>query len=384
MWTSILFEACVLPCNTGFISMRSSDAKYKRLTSHWIQCEDRMHHRHPLSFSCDHLRILHRLKLAQDFVCAGKEQSRKQIKPGCISFCYANPNLNSCKQVALAQREQLSVFGNDYPTKDGTCVRDYIHVMDLAEGHVAALDKVFANPEIGCVPYNLGTGTGSTVLEMIKVWTVAVQPTEKAWLDYAFNPTKPNITVIEACFTQHGHSVLSATSTVTYLGEAASWCQTDDLDPFCIHSIADLEIVFKLILFRTHSLHIWQAFEKASGKTVNHKIVPRRAGDSTAVYAATETAETKLGWKSKLDVNDMCRDQWAWATVSLFHSWQPFNQIPCWRDTLEQAQGSICLPWENDQAQIRMYSSLWRCNHLDSTSLPKYLSRLFCVMPWQK
>ena len=71
-------------------------------------------------------------------------------------------------QVALGQREQLSVFGNDYPTKDGTCVRDYIHVMDLAEGHVSALDKVFANPDIGCVPYNLGTGTGSTVLEMIK------------------------------------------------------------------------------------------------------------------------------------------------------------------------------------------------------------------------
>ena len=59
-----------------------------------------------------------------------------------------------------------------------------------------------------------------------------------------------------------------------------------------------------------------QAFEKASGKKVNHKIVPRRGGDSTAVYAATETAEKELGWKSKLDVNDMCRDQWAWASVS--------------------------------------------------------------------
>lgn len=62
----------------------------------------------------------------------------------------------------------LSVFGNDYPTRDGTCIRDYIHVMDLAEGHVAALDKLKANPKIGCVAYNLGTGTGSTVLEMIK------------------------------------------------------------------------------------------------------------------------------------------------------------------------------------------------------------------------
>ena len=49
------------------------------------------------------------------------------------------------------------------------CVRDYIHVMDLAEGHVAALDKLFRTPSLGCVPINLGTGTGSTVLEMIKV-----------------------------------------------------------------------------------------------------------------------------------------------------------------------------------------------------------------------
>lgn len=48
-------------------------------------------------------------------------------------------------------------------------MRDYIHVMDLAEGHVAALDKLFASPDIGCTPINLGTGTGSTVLEMVKV-----------------------------------------------------------------------------------------------------------------------------------------------------------------------------------------------------------------------
>lgn len=59
-----------------------------------------------------------------------------------------------------------------------------------------------------------------------------------------------------------------------------------------------------------------QAFEKASGKKVNYKIVARRGGDSSAVYAATETAERELGWKAKLDVDDMCRDQWAWATVS--------------------------------------------------------------------
>ena len=72
------------------------------------------------------------------------------------------------QQVALKQRPQLSVFGKDYNTRDGTPVRDYIHVMDLAEGHVAAVRKL-QTPELGCVVYNLGTGTGSTVLEVVKV-----------------------------------------------------------------------------------------------------------------------------------------------------------------------------------------------------------------------
>lgn len=79
------------------------------------------------------------------------------------------------QQVALGQRPHLSVFGSDYPTRDGTCVRDYIHVMDLAEGHVAALDKLFKTKELGCVPINLGTGTGSTVLEMVKVHTLSTK-----------------------------------------------------------------------------------------------------------------------------------------------------------------------------------------------------------------
>ncbi len=65
-----------------------------------------------------------------------------------------------CAQVALGQREFLRVFGSDYPTPDGTAVRDYIHVMDLAEGHVSAVVKVLATPDLGCKPINLGTGTG--------------------------------------------------------------------------------------------------------------------------------------------------------------------------------------------------------------------------------
>lgn len=72
-------------------------------------------------------------------------------------------------QVAIGKLPQLSVFGNDYNTPDGTGVRDYIHVVDLALGHVAALkglDKVGT----GCRAYNLGTGTGYSVLEMVKAF----------------------------------------------------------------------------------------------------------------------------------------------------------------------------------------------------------------------
>lgn len=71
-------------------------------------------------------------------------------------------------QVAAGVRPELSIFGNDYETKDGTGVRDYIHVMDLAEGHVAALN--FLRKFNGWHAFNLGTGTGYTVLEMIRAY----------------------------------------------------------------------------------------------------------------------------------------------------------------------------------------------------------------------
>ncbi|KAL0089799.1 UDP-glucose 4-epimerase [Phycomyces blakesleeanus] len=75
-------------------------------------------------------------------------------------------------QVAIGKRDKLAIFGNDYPTKDGTCIRDYIHVVDLAKGHLAALRKL--KEDIGCVEYNLGTGKGSTVLEMVAAFSKAV------------------------------------------------------------------------------------------------------------------------------------------------------------------------------------------------------------------
>ena len=68
-------------------------------------------------------------------------------------------------QVAVGRREELSVYGNDYDTPDGTGVRDYIHVVDLAKGHVAAVRYVLENT--GCDVFNLGTGTGYSVLDMV-------------------------------------------------------------------------------------------------------------------------------------------------------------------------------------------------------------------------
>ena len=74
-------------------------------------------------------------------------------------------------QVAVGRREKLGVFGNDYPTHDGTGVRDYIHVVDLARGHVAAIDYVMANQ--GAEVFNLGTGTGYSVLDMVHAFEEA-------------------------------------------------------------------------------------------------------------------------------------------------------------------------------------------------------------------
>ncbi|KAK4770666.1 hypothetical protein SAY87_031198 [Trapa incisa] len=128
------------------------------------------------------------------------------------------------QQVAVGRLPELNVYGNDYPTPDGSAIRDYIHVMDLADGHIAALGRLFTPSDIGCTAYNLGTGRGTSVLEMVA------------------------------------------------------------------------------------------AFEKASGKKIPVKLCPRRPGDATQVYASTEKAEKELGWKAKYGVDEMCRDQWKWAS----------------------------------------------------------------------
>ncbi|GMN31548.1 hypothetical protein TIFTF001_003312 [Ficus carica] len=127
------------------------------------------------------------------------------------------------QQVAVGRRPALTVFGTDYSTKDGTGVRDYIHVVDLADGHIAALQKL-DDAKIGCEVYNLGTGKGTSVLEMVA------------------------------------------------------------------------------------------AFEKASAKKIPLVMAGRRPGDAEIVYASTEKAEKELNWKARYGIEEMCRDQWNWAS----------------------------------------------------------------------
>ncbi len=88
-------------------------------------------------------------------------------------------------QVAIGRREFLSVYGNDYDTHDGTGVRDYIHVVDLSKGHVAAV-RYAANNK-GCEVFNLGTGTGYSVLDMVKAFNTA----NGLELPYRIAPRRP-------------------------------------------------------------------------------------------------------------------------------------------------------------------------------------------------
>ena len=88
-------------------------------------------------------------------------------------------------QTAIGKRKQLSVFGNDYDTHDGTGVRDYIHVVDLAKGHVAAVDYMQSNK--GEAVFNLGTGTGYSVLDMVKAFETA----NNMPVPYVIGPRRP-------------------------------------------------------------------------------------------------------------------------------------------------------------------------------------------------
>jgi UDP-glucose 4-epimerase len=117
-------------------------------------------------------------------------------------------------QVAIGRRDKLTVFGDDYPTPDGTCIRDYIHVEDLATGHLAALQAL--DRIEGCVPVNLGTGRGSSVLEVVRAASRAVGHD----IPYEIGPRRPG-------------DVASCWSDPTLARDLLGWEATRTLDDMC-------------------------------------------------------------------------------------------------------------------------------------------------------
>ena len=106
-------------------------------------------------------------------------------------------------QVMVGKREMLNVFGNDYDTKDGTCIRDYIHVCDLAYGHVLAIKKLEENP--GVVIYNLGTGTGSTVFDVLHAFEHAYgKPIPYRIVGRRAGDVRANYTKVEKAYNEIG------------------------------------------------------------------------------------------------------------------------------------------------------------------------------------
>ena len=120
-------------------------------------------------------------------------------------------------QVAVGKRDHINVFGNDYDTPDGTGVRDYLHVVDLAAGHVAAL-KYVMNHE-GTEIFNLGTGKGVSVLEMIKSYTKACGRI----LTYVIAPRRPG-------------DLATVYADATKAKEVLGWTATKTLDDMCADS----------------------------------------------------------------------------------------------------------------------------------------------------
>lgn len=117
-------------------------------------------------------------------------------------------------QVAVGRLAEVAVFGNDYPTPDGTGVRDYIHVVDLALGHIKALEKLTSHP--GVVTYNLGTGRGSSVLEVVEAFARAYGKT----IPYTIVERRPGDAA--ACYADPSQAQIE-------LG----WSAVNDLDTMC-------------------------------------------------------------------------------------------------------------------------------------------------------
>ncbi len=117
-------------------------------------------------------------------------------------------------QTAIGQRKCLSVFGNDYPTTDGTCIRDYIYVVDLAKAHVMALERLFLNKNNSkCEVFNLGTGKGNSVVEVITAFEKATGQK----LNWKYAPRRAG-------------DVISVYADTSYANEELGWKAEKDIE----------------------------------------------------------------------------------------------------------------------------------------------------------
>jgi len=117
-------------------------------------------------------------------------------------------------QTGIGIRKELSVFGNDYPTIDGTCVRDYIHVVDLAKAHVIAIERLINDKNVTAYEtYNIGTGKGSTVLEVIQ----SFEKVSNSSLNYRFSPRRAG-------------DIISAYADTTKVTDSLGWKAESTLD----------------------------------------------------------------------------------------------------------------------------------------------------------
>jgi UDP-glucose 4-epimerase len=241
------------------------------------------------------------------------------------------------QQVAVGRREALTVYGSDYATADGTGVRDYIHVVDLAEGHVAALRKVFATPDLGacheacfgrvacsfclcaCSPWAALGARRSVGTRHARAAAVAMALSRRingVWMCpyalYRFLLCRLSVFLLAGCLpfnlgTGRGSSVLDMVKAFEKASGKARQrhvaCHTtthrrmdDTTDAFCVLSAL--------------------SFSLLSAQKIPYTMAPRRPGDVAQCYAATDKAERELGWKATRDVEAMCRDQWAWASAN--------------------------------------------------------------------
>lgn len=198
-------------------------------------------------------------------------------------------------QVAVGRRTHINIFGNNYPTKDGTGVRDYIHVMDLAEGHVAAL-RYMERAESS--PLDSSCRRKPASIPALSFPDNLSFPRRRESMPTPSSPAT-DVDAIPSC---HYEPPLRRRGNLvkTNLHE-----MTPPAPPLAIN----------LGTGRGYTvIEIIEAFARASGRKIPYKITKRRPGDIATCYARTALAKKLFGWKTKRGLDQMCADAWRWQS----------------------------------------------------------------------